>query len=48
LKRDEDFIKLKAGIKKLCVVRDLLVVVLEVEKVLGKLGETPYEHLKEE
>jgi hypothetical protein len=43
-----NFIKLKARIKKLCVVRDLLVVVLEVEKVFGKLGEMPYEPLEEE
>jgi hypothetical protein len=42
------YIKLKARIKKLCVVRDLLVVVLEVEKVLGKLGEAQYEPLEEE
>jgi hypothetical protein len=42
------FIKLKLRIKKLCVVRDLLVVVLEVEKMFGKLGETPYEPLEEE
>jgi hypothetical protein len=32
----------------LCVVRDLLVVVLEVEKMLRKLGVMLYEPLEEE
>jgi hypothetical protein len=41
-------IKLKAIIRNLCDFRDLSVVVLEVEKVLGKLGKMPYEPLKEE
>jgi len=41
-------IKLKFRIKKLCVVKDLLIVVLAVEKMLGKLGEMPYGPLEEE
>jgi hypothetical protein len=32
----------------LYIVKDLLVVVLEVGKMLGKLGEIPYEPLEEE
>jgi hypothetical protein len=45
---------LRPEIKKLCVMRDyanmeaLLNVVLEVERVLTKIGETPFEMLKEE
>ncbi len=46
--------KFKLEINKFCVVRDyanmgvLLSLALEVEKVLGKLGETFYELLKDE
>jgi len=47
-------VKLKPEIRKLCVVRtfadieELVGVATEVERVLGELGETPYEPLKEE
>ncbi len=27
---------------------ELLIIVMEVEKVLGEIGKTPYEHLQEE
>jgi hypothetical protein len=46
--------KLRLEIRKLCVVRmfadieELVGAVTEVERVLGELGETPYEPLKEE
>jgi hypothetical protein len=46
--------KLRPEIQKLCVVRvfadieELVAVVIEVERVLGELGETPFEPLKEE
>ncbi len=45
--------KLKPKIKKLCVVRtyinieEVVIVVVEIERVLGELGETPYEPIKE-
>jgi len=45
---------LQLEIRKVCVVRmfthieELVVVATELEKVLGELGETPYEPLKEE
>ncbi|CAM6040107.1 unnamed protein product [Sphagnum compactum] len=46
--------RLQLEIRKVCVVRtfthieELVVVATELEKVLGELGETPYEPLKEE
>ncbi len=46
--------KLRPEIRKLCVVRtfadveELVAAVTEVERVLGELGETPFEALKEE
>jgi hypothetical protein len=46
--------RLPLEIHKVCVVRmftrieELVVVAIELEKVLGELGETPYEPLKEE
>jgi len=46
--------KLRPEIQKLCVVRtftdieELVGVVMELERVLGELGETPYEPLREE
>ncbi len=46
--------RLRAEIRKLCVVRtfadidELASVATEVERVMGELGETPYEPLKEE
>jgi len=46
--------KLKPKIRKLCVVttnidiEEMVVVVAEIERVLGELGETPYEPMKEE
>jgi len=46
--------KLRLEIRKLCVVRtftnieELIGVVTKLERVLGKLGKTPYEPLKEE
>jgi len=46
--------KLRPEIRKLCVVRvfadieELVATAIEVERVLGELGETPYEPLKEE
>jgi hypothetical protein len=46
--------KLRPEIRKLCVVRtfadieELVSVAMKVERVLGELGETPYEPLKEE
>jgi hypothetical protein len=46
--------RLRPKIRKLCVVRmftdieELVGVAIELEKVLGKLGETPYEPLKKE
>jgi len=46
--------KLRPEIRKLCVVRNftdiekLVGVASEVERVLGELGETPFEPLKEE
>jgi hypothetical protein len=45
--------KLRPQIKKLCIVRTytdmegVVVVVIEIERVLGELGETPYEPMKE-
>jgi hypothetical protein len=46
--------RLRPEIRKLCVVRvfadieELVSVAIEVERVLGELGETPLEPLKEE
>jgi len=46
--------RLRPEIRKLCVVRtfadieELVGAAMEVERVLGELGETPYEPLKEE
>jgi hypothetical protein len=46
--------RLKPEIRKLCVVRtfadieELVGATTEVERVLGELGETPYESLREE
>jgi len=46
--------KLRLEIRKLCVVKtytnieDVVVADAEIERVLGKLGETPYEPVKEE
>ncbi len=47
--------KLRPKIRKLCVVRTytdikemVVVIVVEIEHVLGELGETPYEPMKEE
>jgi hypothetical protein len=46
--------KLQPKLRKLLVVHtyqdmdELLIIVMEVEKVLGEIGKTPYEHLQEE
>jgi len=46
--------KLRLEIRKLCVVEtytnieEVVVVVVEIERVLGELGGTPYEPMKEE
>jgi hypothetical protein len=46
--------KLRLEIRKLCVIKTFIDIeklvgaTTEVEKVLGELGETPYEPLKEE
>jgi hypothetical protein len=47
-------VRLRPEIRKLCVVRtfadieELIRAATEVERVLGELGETPYEPLREE
>ncbi len=47
-------VKLKLEIRKFCVVKtyidieEVVVIVVEIECVLGELGETPYEPMKEE
>jgi hypothetical protein len=46
--------RLRPEIRKLCMVRvfadieELVAIAIEVERVLGELGETPFEPLKEE
>jgi hypothetical protein len=46
--------KSRLEIRKLCVIRtcidieEVVVVIVEIERVLGELGETPYEPMKEE
>jgi hypothetical protein len=46
--------RLRPKIRKLCVVRtyidieEVVTVIIEIERVLGELGETPYEPMKEE
>ncbi len=46
--------RLRPEIRKLCVVwtytdiEEVVIVAVEIERVLGKLGETPYEPMKEE
>jgi hypothetical protein len=46
--------RLRPKIKKLCGVwtytniEEMVIVIVEIERVLGKLGETPYEPIKEE
>ncbi len=46
--------QLRPELKKLCVVKtytnikDMVITTIEIERVLGDLGETPYDRLKEE